>query len=94
MKKISGNIAFRSLLVFFFSLVNTMLWAQDSTSTSHSVTVTKESTTTTTWYMQPWVWVVGAAVFIIILIALFRGNSSTDKEVTRSNTTVIKDKDY
>ena len=63
MKKISGNIAFRSLLVFLFSLVSTILWAQDSTSTSHSVTVTKETTTTTNWYMQPWVWVVGAAVF-------------------------------
>jgi hypothetical protein len=43
--------------------------------------------------MQPWVWVVGGVVLLIILIALFRGNSTTDREVTR--TTVIKtDKDY
>ncbi len=24
------------------------------------------------WYEQPWVWVVGAAIFILILIALLR----------------------
>ena len=24
------------------------------------------------WYEQPWVWVVGAAVFILILVALLR----------------------
>jgi cell division protein FtsW (lipid II flippase) len=26
--------------------------------------------------MQPWVWVVGGAVFILLLIALLRGNNS------------------
>ena len=26
--------------------------------------------------MQPWVWIVGGAVFILLLIALLRGNSS------------------
>lgn len=25
-----------------------------------------------TWYMQPWVWVVGAAVFILLLVAILR----------------------
>ena len=28
------------------------------------------------WYMQPWVWVVAAAVFILILVALLRGKKS------------------
>lgn len=27
-------------------------------------------------FMQPWVWIVGGAVFILLLIALLRGNSS------------------
>lgn len=27
------------------------------------------------FFMQPWVWVVGGAVFILLLIALLRGNS-------------------
>ena len=25
------------------------------------------------WYAHPWVWVVGAAVFILLLVALLRG---------------------
>ena len=86
-------MVFRSLLLFLFTIVNVIVWAQDSSGVS-SKSVTKESTTTTTtdWYSQPWVWIVGGAVFIIILVALIRGSSS-NKEVSRSNTTVIKDRD-
>jgi len=81
------------LMVFLLSFMQLALWAQDSTGSSSSVTVHKETTTTTTnWYTQPWVWIVGGAVFILILIALLRGNSSSsDREVSR--TTVIKDRD-
>jgi len=62
-----------------------VLWAQDS---NQSVTTKTESTTTSTqWYTSPWVWVAGGAVFIIILVALMRGNSSTSE----TRTTVIKD---
>lgn len=89
MKKISLSLAYKSVLLFLFSCMQMMLWAQDSTSTSRSTSVTTESSTTTEWYTQPWVWVVGGAVLLIILVALLRGNSSKDKEVTR--TTVIKD---
>ena len=28
------------------------------------------------WYTQPWVWIVGAALFILLLVALLRGNNS------------------
>ena len=28
------------------------------------------------WYQQPWVWVIGAAVFIIILAAVLKGGGS------------------
>lgn len=28
------------------------------------------------WYASPWVWIVGAAVFILLLVALLRGRSS------------------
>lgn len=27
------------------------------------------------WYTAPWVWIVGAAVFILLLVALTRGGS-------------------
>jgi hypothetical protein len=26
------------------------------------------------WYQQPWAWVVGAAIFILLLVALLRGS--------------------
>jgi hypothetical protein len=92
MKQPGYKIIRQLLMVFLFSFMQLALWAQDSASSS--VTVHKETTTTTTsnWYAQPWVWIVGGAVFILILIALLRGNSSsTDKEVSR--TTVIKDRE-
>lgn len=28
------------------------------------------------WYASPWVWIVGGAVFILLLVALLRGNNS------------------
>ena len=28
------------------------------------------------WYQQPWVWVVGAAVFIIIIVAILKGSGN------------------
>jgi hypothetical protein len=30
------------------------------------------------WYASPWVWVVGAAVFILLLVALTRGSGRRD----------------
>ncbi|MEJ7675858.1 MAG: hypothetical protein WKF59_24950 [Chitinophagaceae bacterium] len=30
------------------------------------------------WYAQPWVWIVGGAVFLLLLVALLRGNSNKD----------------
>ncbi len=28
------------------------------------------------WYMQPWVWVLSAAIFILLLAAILKGNKS------------------
>lgn len=30
------------------------------------------------WYASPWVWIVGAAVFILLLVALTRGGRRAD----------------
>ena len=54
-------------LVFFHSLA----WAQEK-KVDIELDVDKE---TTTWYTQPWMWAIGAAVFIIIIVALMRGKS-------------------
>jgi hypothetical protein len=76
----------RAILAFLFSIIQIVLVAQDSNTTTTKTTTTK---TTTTWYTEPWVWVVGGAVLIIVLVALLRGNSSSNTEVSR--TTVIRD---
>lgn len=57
-----------------FCLAFTISWAQDK-GADVNVKITKDSGSDT-WYMQPWVWVVGAAVFILLLIALLRGNGN------------------
>ncbi len=30
------------------------------------------------FFTQPWVWIVGGAVFLLLLVALLRGNSARD----------------
>lgn len=88
------------MVFIFFLLMNTFVaMAQDGGTGSGdaggaSVTVSKttsSSTTTQDWYTQPWVWIVGAIVFILLLIALIGGNSRSRTEVHR--TVVHKDAD-
>lgn len=83
MKQISLGWGHKFFLTLFFTCMQVILWAQQGDQT----VTTKTETTTTQWYTSPWVWVAGGAVFIIILVALMRGNSSTSE----TRTTVIKD---
>lgn len=71
-----------ALRSFLLTLCATMLgyWAlaQDGGGASVNVTTSKTSTSSSEgWYTSPWVWVVGAAVFILLLVALLnnRGGS-------------------
>ena len=84
MKQVSIGWGYKFFLAIFFTCMQVVLWAQEGNQT---VTQKTTETTTTQWYTSPWVWVAGGAVFIIILIALMRGNSSTSD----TRTTVIKD---
>ena len=71
-------------MTIFISMV---LWAQEKT-TDVNIDVNKD-TTTANWYASPWVWVVGAAVFIILLVALTSGGrsrSSSGEKVTVTKT--------
>ena len=79
--------SFITLLIFNF--IQLMALAQDSTSSSSTTTsVTTEQTTE--WYSSPWVWVIGAAVFILLLVALTRGNSGRTTAGGTDKVTVTK----
>jgi len=58
------------LASFFFAFYSTVLLAQDGDAKDINVNI---STKGDAWYASPWVWVVGAAVFILLLVALTRG---------------------
>ncbi|MGB8191706.1 MAG: hypothetical protein WCF67_07295 [Chitinophagaceae bacterium] len=64
-------IAKRSLLAVVSLFITALAMAQDKVDIDINA---KDSS----WYASPWVWVVGAAVFILLLVALTRGGSRSD----------------
>lgn len=71
-KKITiGLKSFVALLML--CLVQTIAFAQDK-----KVDVSINTDKGGNWYAQPWVWIVGGAVFLLLLVALMRGNSNKD----------------
>ncbi len=81
MKQSATAFTFKMLFTFLLlCCLQTITWAQDSSSSSSSSTTSttdvRTSATGENWYASPWVWVIGAAVFILLLIALTRGGSS------------------
>lgn len=61
--------AFYSFVVALFSTVAAL--AQEAETKKVDIDV---NTKGSAWYASPWVWVVGAAVFILLLVALTRGS--------------------
>lgn len=93
MKALSRQMNFKMMFtLLIFSLLQTAIWAQDSSSgsstTSKSVSVTTHNDSQ--WYGSPWVWVVGAAVLILLLVALTRGGSNRSGSTSSDKVTVTK----
>lgn len=64
----------RLVLTIWATLLGFWSLAQDGGGTGGaSVNISTETTKSDNWYASPWVWVVGAAVFILLLVALLRG---------------------
>lgn len=57
-------------------MLQTLAFAQDAGGGKVDVNITKNDGGN--WYAQPWVWIVGGAVFLLLLVALMRGNSNKD----------------
>ena len=62
------------IVAIMLSLTSVLAFAQDK-GLDVDINVKKESE----WYQQPWVWIVGAAVFVLLLVAILRGGN-TSKE--------------
>jgi phosphoglycerol transferase MdoB-like AlkP superfamily enzyme len=61
--------AFFSFIAVIFSTL--VVLAQDGGGKDVNINVNSKGSA---WYASPWVWVVGAAVFILLLVALTRGS--------------------
>lgn len=66
----------KALFIFFAALYSTLVLAQGDTK-SVDININKNSGGGN-WYSSPWVWVVAAAVFILLLVALTRGGGRRD----------------
>ena len=62
----------KSLLSIALLFSQSLIWAQEK-SVDVNLNVDKGGND---WYAEPWLLIVGGAVFIIIIVALMRGNSS------------------
>ena len=63
-----------SLLILFST---GLLFAQEAETKNINVDINTDGGSAN-WYTSPWVWVVGAAIFILLLVALTRGGRRTD----------------
>ena len=66
----------KAYLTILTVVANLVLLAQEK-STDINVDINKNDGASN-WYASPWVWVVGAAVFILLLVALTRGGRKSD----------------
>lgn len=84
------------LTLLIFNFVHIVLLAQDSgsgggttsqetSSSSTKISITEDSN----WYASPWVWVIGAAVFILLLVALTRGGGRDRTDAGRSDKVTV-----
>ena len=62
----------------YFSLMTAFLALVSFAQETKKVDVDISTGTESNWYASPWVWVVGAAVFILLLVALTRGGRRAD----------------
>ena len=77
----------KAYLSLMLILVNIVMFAQEK-STDINVDVNKSSGSN--WYASPWVWVIGAAIFILLLIALVGGGNRRSGNGSGEKVTMTK----
>ncbi len=71
------KMAFAVCVAVLSFLTSVKTFAQNTVPENVNVDISAD-TGSAGWYAQPWVWVVGVAVFIVIIVAITRGNSRRD----------------
>ncbi len=74
LKALTNRIAL-IIASFYLSLV---AFAQEETKKIDVDINTKGAGNAGNFFTQPWVWIVGGAIFILLLVALMRGNSKSE----------------
>lgn len=62
----------KAILTIYAAFICVLTFAQEGDAAKVDVNI--NSNDGGNWYASPWVWVVGAAVFILLLVALTRGS--------------------
>jgi len=73
MKSFITTVSGKLSLFFTFLLLSMYSFAQETKKVDIDINTKGNDNN---FFMQPWVWVVGGAVFILLLIALLKNNSS------------------
>ena len=76
-------------LTLMTMLLSVVVFAQEKT-TEVDINVNTYGDTSN-WYASPWVWIVGAAVFILLLVALTSGGRSKSGDSVTYTKTVERD---
>lgn len=76
----------RIYFLFVCALISAIAMAQSGSGADVNVDITSSGTGESGF---PWLWVIGAIVFIILLVALLSGRGGTDRVIEKR--TVIKD---
>ena len=94
MKTLVKGMNLKMLFTFLlFNLIQLALMAQEQTTTTSTKKVDIEVSKNENWYAAPWVWIVGAAVFILLLVALIGGGRSRSGDRVSVTRTVERDSD-
>jgi hypothetical protein len=70
-KRLPCNIFTRTFLTIFSVLLSVFAFSQDDTK---KIDIDINSNSGGGFLASPWIWVVGIAVFVLLLVALLRGN--------------------
>ena len=65
------------IALYIAAFYSIMLLAQEGQTKNVNIDINTDGNSAS-WYTSPWVWVVGAAVFILLLVALTRGGRRAD----------------